>query len=249
MSEYDHKFYKDNIENTGTAPEKIFNVLAQFFEIDSLCDIGCSVGVWGSEFLRIKGITEDQDAKLVCIDGDYVDRKMMLIPEKYFRPFNLENRIDLGEERFDLVMTLEVAEHLSPSRADSFVEDLTKLSDIVLFSAAVEGQGGTHHVNEQYMPYWVEKFEKLGYAPFDLVRPAIQFDLTIPWYYRQNMVVFVKKDTELYDRLVNEFHAYPPLQRMVCIECYEGDFKILKRMRSGLLGKVWGKLRPNRSHE
>ena len=27
------------------------------------------------------------------------------------------------------------------------------------------------------------------------------------------------------------------------------DFKILKRMRSGLLGKVWGKLRPNRSHE
>lgn len=55
--------------------------------------------------------------------------------------------------RFDLAMTIEVAEHLTPVRADSFVEDLTRLSDVVLFSAAIPAQGGINHVNEQWQSY------------------------------------------------------------------------------------------------
>jgi hypothetical protein len=55
----------------------------------------------------------------------------------------------LGGERFDLAASLEVAEHLSSARADGFVEHLTRLSDRVLFSAEVPGQGGYGHRNEQ----------------------------------------------------------------------------------------------------
>ena len=64
--------------------------------------------------------------------------------------------------RFDLVNCLEVAEHLDASRADSFVDDLCALGDVVVFSAAIPGQGGTHHVNEQFQSYWQERFRRNG---------------------------------------------------------------------------------------
>ena len=240
--DYDQNFYAHNIRKTGTSPEIIFSVLFKYFDINSLCDVGGSVGIWTNTFLQMKGITEDQDADVMFIDGDYVKDDMFVAPKKYFRPFNLEERIDLGGKRFDLAMSLEVAEHLSPKRAESFVEDLTKLSDVIMFSAAVEGQGGTHHVNEQYMPYWVEKFEKFGYAPFDLIRPEIQFCMDVPWYYRQNIIVLVNKESKFYTMLRDEYHAYPPLMRMVAIECFEGKFKLMKRLRSSRLLKLYSKI-------
>ena len=237
--DYDDSFYENNVNNTMTSPEKVFTILSRFFDINSVCDIGGGVGVWIGNFLKMKGITEDQDAKVLCIDGGHIKEDKLLVPKKYFRKANLEDRIDLGGERYDLVMTLEVAEHLSPSRADSFVEDLVNISDVVLFSAALEGQGGTHHVNEQYMPYWIEKFAKHGYEPFDLIRPEIQFCMDVPWCYRQNMIVLVNRESEYYRLLKDVYHAYPPLQRMVVIECFEGRLKLMKRLRHSLLHKIY----------
>jgi hypothetical protein len=47
--------------------------------------------------------------------------------------------------RFDLAVCLEVAEHLPPERAESFIRELCDLAPVVLFSAAIPGQGGTGH--------------------------------------------------------------------------------------------------------
>ena len=240
--DYDEGFYQANNRYSSTTPEQVFSILFRYFDIESVCDVGGGAGVWIGNFLKIKGVKEEDDADVLCIDGDYIKEDMLQMPSKYFRTANLEERIDLEGRRFDLAMTLEVAEHLSPKRADSFVEDLTRLSDVVLFSAAIEGQGGIHHVNEQYMPYWVEKFGNHGYRPFDLIRPEIQFCTDIPWYYRQNMIVFVNEKSEYYDLLVNKYHAYPPLQRMVSIECFEGSFKLMKRLRSSKLNVIFSKL-------
>ena len=55
--------------------------------------------------------------------------------------------------------------------ADTFVESLARHGDTILFSAAVPGQGGTHHVNEQWPSYWAEKFAKAGYGVYDVIRP------------------------------------------------------------------------------
>lgn len=81
------------------------------------------------------------------MDGDYVPNEMLFISSKAFIPTDLSKRI-LIKKRFDIVSTLEVAEHLPKERGESFVEDLTRLSDVILFSAAIPGQGGTNHVNE-----------------------------------------------------------------------------------------------------
>ena len=54
------------------------------------------------------------------------------------------------DRRFDLALSLEVAEHLPPECGSEFVQTLTDLSSVILFSAAIPFQGGTDHLNEQW---------------------------------------------------------------------------------------------------
>ena len=69
---------------------------------------------------------------------------------------------------------LEVAEHIPPECADIFVESLTwGLAPVIMFSAAVPGQGGTLHLNEQWPAYWASKFAQHGYVLIDCLRPQL----------------------------------------------------------------------------
>lgn len=170
--------------------------VAQFVRPRSVVDVGCGVGTW------LEVWQKNFDAEVYGIDGDYVDRTQLYIDEKFFHTANLEERINLNR-RFDLAMTLEVAEHLSPARADSFVEDLTRLSDVILFSAAIPAQSGTNHINEQWQSYWAKKFSRRGYVVVDCIRPKIWTNSAVEWWYKQNTLLYVKS-TELY--------RYPELQ-------------------------------------
>ena len=69
-----------------------------------------------------------------------------MIDADEFRAADLSQPIDLGR-RFDVVQSLEVAEHLPSSRASEFIGTLTSHDPLVMFSAAVPGQGGEHHIN------------------------------------------------------------------------------------------------------
>ena len=95
-------------------------------------------------------------------------------------------------DAFDLAISMEVAEHLPERCAEPFVESLTRLADVVLFSAAVPFQGGIGHVNEQWGSYWVALFRNRGYTAVDIIRKRIWNDDQIPYWYRQNTLLFVK---------------------------------------------------------
>ena len=79
---------------------------------------------------------------------------------------DLEGEIVL-DQRADVVISTEVAEHLPDTAADGYVKLLCSLSDIVVLTAAPPGQGGTGHVNEQPPEYWLEKFASHAYARDD----------------------------------------------------------------------------------
>lgn len=160
----------------------------------SVIDVGCGVGTWSAKFLEC-GVPE-----LLAIDGDYVSRELLQIPVENFKPVDLTLPIDVGR-RFDLAVCMEVAEHLPEQRAASFVRDLTALAPVVLFSAAIPGQGGTHHVNEQYLSYWVNLFSAHDYVMLDVIRPRIWHEQTCDWVYRQNAVLFVDRQHPLADSL------------------------------------------------
>src|SRR5208283_2885437 len=90
-----------------------------------------------------------------------------------------------------LAMSLEVAEHLPPQSAKGFVDCLTRLAPVVLFSAAIPFQGENHHVNKQWPDYWVALFKADDYLPIDCIRGKIWGNDRVDYWYAQNMILFV----------------------------------------------------------
>ena len=104
--------------------------------------------------------------------------------------------------RFDLALCIEVAEHLRAERGDELIEYLCARADSVLFSAAVPGQGGTGHINEQPQSYWHARFAEHDYVAFDLVRPALWARAEVNVIYRQNMLCYVRDGSSVFHELV-----------------------------------------------
>ncbi len=114
----------------------------------------------------------------------------MVIPAQDFLARDLTRPLEI-DRRFDLAMSMEVAEHLPEARSASFVADLTRLAPAVLFSAAVPGQGGIEHMNERWQSDWIGLFAAQGFEAWDVVRPATWDDEDVAFCYRQNMFLFV----------------------------------------------------------
>lgn len=181
---YDHGFYAD-LENTALpSARKIVPMLRQWFPIRSAVDAGCGDGSW------LSVIAETGTEKVLGLDGPWVDTAQLKIGQDSFRRCRIDEKIDAGGERFDLAISLEVAEHLPAGRAAGFVKELCGLAPVVLFSAAVPGQGGHHHVNEQWPAYWADLFAKNGYHAIDAIRPAVWDDPSVCWWYKQNCLLF-----------------------------------------------------------
>jgi len=71
--------------------------------------------------------------------------------------------LDLGGRTFDLVLCIEVAEHLPESAADTLCDTIAlHANHLVVFTAAPPGQGGTGHINCQPPCYWRDKLEARG---------------------------------------------------------------------------------------
>jgi SAM-dependent methyltransferase len=101
--------------------------------------------------------------------------------------------VALPERRFGAATCLEVAEHLPPERADALVHLLTAASDVVLFTAATPGQGGTGHLNEQPHAYWMDRFADRGF-PLDAgatARLRAEWEARgVAWWYARNVMLF-----------------------------------------------------------
>ena len=182
---YKREFYERRYDATQVAAKKIGRlVLQQIGEVHSVVDVGCGVGAWLRTFAEM-GVGDVQG-----VDGSWVDLDLLEISPAQFEEVDLEEPIKLGR-RFDLAISLEVAEHVSSTNSNTFVESLSRLSDRVLFSAAIPSQGGVGHINEQPPEYWADLFLAHGYKQFDTLRHQIWRDHEIPFWYRQNVFLYV----------------------------------------------------------
>ena len=165
MQGYDSEFYRGRDEQTRFAAETILTLVQSAVPpLSSAIDLGCGVGTWLG-VLRERGV---QDIR--GIDGDWVRPDALVIPSACFTSHRLDASDLPADRRYDLAISLEVAEHLPPERADPFVTRLTELGDFILFSAAIPGQGGVNHVNEQWPEYWIDRFRQRGYVSLDIIR-------------------------------------------------------------------------------
>jgi SAM-dependent methyltransferase len=153
----------------------------------SVVDVGCGTAEWAAAF-KSCGI-----ATILGIDGDYVDRGELAIAADQFLAADLTQPLSI-DQKFDLAISLEVAEHLPPECARQFVATLTGLAPAVLFSASIPHQGGEHHVNEQWPQYWSEYFTDQGFVAFDVIRPLIWSHPMVQWWYAQNALLYIDRD-------------------------------------------------------
>jgi glycosyltransferase involved in cell wall biosynthesis len=125
------------------------------------------------------------------VDLEAVDPADLEIDPDLMLTADVGRKLDL-HQRYDLVVCLEVAEHIDAQFADTVVDNCVRHADLILFSAAMPGQQGFRHINEQPPRYWAERFRRHGYVVLDLIRPLIWDDPQIPVWYRQNILLFAK---------------------------------------------------------
>ena len=176
------------MESSSLSALAVVPILMELIRPQNVVDIGCGVGSWLSAF-RKNGVNN-----VLGIDGDYIDRKRLRIPEECFASMDLCNPVVPIGQSYEMAICLEVAEHLPESRAKLLVDFITGLSPVAFFSAAVPGQGGTGHLNEQWPDYWGRHFADRGYKMLDVVRPQIwNIEQVEPWYC-QNSFLYVRED-------------------------------------------------------
>ncbi|HML73031.1 MAG TPA: glycosyltransferase [Anaerohalosphaeraceae bacterium] len=189
---YNNQFYEEHQDASVKSAQAVVPVILDVFKAQSVIDVGCGVGGWLHVFQKY-GVYN-----ILGFDGNE------LKPEKYYVDKNcIRTNVDFTSDQFkmsqkaDLLICLEVAEHLPHSAADQFIRNLTTGSSAIIFSAAVPEQTGVNHVNEQPPWYWREKFNKCGYYEVDFIRPLIWCNECISWWYRQNITCYVTKEVLL----------------------------------------------------
>lgn len=184
---YKEDFYRIQKETSQRSAREIIPLLLKLIHPKSVVDVGCGLGTWLSAFKEF-GITE-----CLGIDGDYINKNMLQIPQEEFLSFDLTSPLQI-DRKFDLVVSLEVAEHLPVECAEIFIDSITKLGPVILFSAAIPFQGGVCHVNEQWPHYWLRYFKKNNYLVIDYLRKTVWDNENVEPYYAQNIFIFVKHD-------------------------------------------------------
>ena len=121
MFQYDEKFY-DYIEQINKDKEIIVPFIIQQISPKSIVDFGCGEGAWLNEALRY-----DNTINVLGLDGEYINKKRLEIPEKSFKAMDLRKPIVL-DRKYDLAISTEVAEHLEEAFADIFIDNITMMT-------------------------------------------------------------------------------------------------------------------------
>lgn len=184
---YNDIYYRYINHGSLQSARVVLPLVAKHFRVRSVVDFGAGQGAWLRAWQELG--TDD----VVGLDGDYVDRSALLVEAHRFTPADLGLPIRLGRT-FDLVQSLEVAEHLPSAAAATFIDNLVAHGKVVLFSAAAPGQGGEHHVNERPYSCWRDLFHERHYTALDMIRPVVARDVRVEPWYRYNSFVFVHDD-------------------------------------------------------
>ena len=196
MSQYSTQFFENIRGGSQSSAEIILSILRTHATFSSVVDIGCGPASWLSAAAQVFQIAPEE---ALGIDGPYSAGMHAGKPGR-FQYQDLTAPLQLPR-RFDLAICVEVAEHLPEKRASSLVNEICMASDVVVFGAAIPGQGGTGHVNEQWPSYWMARFSEEDFAALDAFRPAVWSDsLVAPWY-AQNTFLFVRRGHALADVL------------------------------------------------
>jgi hypothetical protein len=175
---YRRDISKGSIRSAKIVMDEIDRLLPNSLFARRVIDVGGGCGDWNNK-----------NPGYFLIDHN-IQEEDLLVPKDHYVDIDLSVQVpDADWDKFELCICLEVAEHLPPSRARDLIDALCRLSDIVLFSAAIPDQGGTDHLNEQWETYWAEMFKANGFGASKR-QPDIRNNPEVELWYRQNIVLY-----------------------------------------------------------
>ena len=197
LRDYNTSYYLELEMTSSSAAKELVPLILNFIQPKSIVDVGCGTGIWLREWEKA-GVFD-----YTGVDGDYISENQLVIPKEKFLQVNLDESVRLSRN-YELVVSLEVAEHIQPEGAKNFIDLLCQAGDVVLFSAAIPGQGGLNHLNEQYPQYWAKLFEQNGFSPYDCLRERIWLNEKIHACYRQNILFYIRNAAKQHYPLITK---------------------------------------------
>jgi hypothetical protein len=185
---YSYDFHKSIESEEQPQAAKLAEFIQQNYNPSVFLDFGSSSGLYVREIKQrmptIESIgyefAEDAVKNALCSDIILAD---------------LTNPLDRVKKDNTVGICLEVLEHISEDDWKPVLQNISNLCDVIFFSAAIPGQGGTGHINCRWKIDWIRRFNKLGWVvDLDMTRNVIREMQTtrhMGWFIN-NIVVFVK---------------------------------------------------------
>ncbi len=171
---FDDAFMRKGVELHSEIVPDICRLLNGMFNPKSVLDLGCGAGIWLRGFRdlgvpQIRGV----DGSKAALDSYCKDLADCVSLHDLRTPY-------IPNQRFDLCLCLDVAEHIDATLEDRLIESCVRSSDTIIFSSPPPGQGGIAHINERPIAHWVRKFFDHGYVFFDQIRPYFEASRDTP---------------------------------------------------------------------
>jgi SAM-dependent methyltransferase len=164
-----------------------FRFIAEKYMPASVLDIGCGIGAYLLLF-RQHGA-----ARILGVDG--IPANATALPDDAYQVRDLALPLEF-DGSFDIVVCVEVAEHLDARHADVLLDSITRhAGQVIVFSAAEPGQPGHGHINCAPIAQWLGMLAVRGWYPELVDSLGMRSLATMSWF-RRNLVVLRRGDPE-----------------------------------------------------
>lgn len=197
-----HQYYNSNYFTSDIFDYdygSIADVIINEYQPKRIIDFGCGTGALAKAFAS-RGV------QVQAIDG-YSEPDFSAYDTIRFKKVDLNNInttadfLKQFDTKFDLAISIEVAEHLNPAVSSSFIEWMTSMADVIVFSAAVPGQDGDGHINCRSRSDWYQFIKQCNFTIADTIRQHFTSNPNLGLWHKFNIVDYVKKDTAFANRI------------------------------------------------
>lgn len=177
MSAFDAEAYEQLREGAERSAAACLPIILGGGTPHAVLDVGAGSGCWARELERllpravVLALDENESSD---VQAWTVEQALPKTP---------------SGQRWPLVLCLELAEHLTPKQGDRLVSELCRVAGHIAWSAAVPGQRGLRHVNEQWPSYWAARFARHGFGLSDPWRAELWDDPYVEPWYAQNLLL------------------------------------------------------------
>jgi 2-polyprenyl-3-methyl-5-hydroxy-6-metoxy-1,4-benzoquinol methylase len=153
--------------------------LFQKHHFNSVLDLGCGMGDYAH-------LLQAYNYKVHAYDGNPNTPQLTV---GLGQVADLSQPFDCGEQ-VDVVMSLEVGEHIPKEFEQTFLDNLVvNRPKMIILSWAIPGQAGDGHVNCQTNRYIINKIERENYCFLPHTTHKLRKESSL-WWFKKSLMVF-----------------------------------------------------------